>query len=280
MHGPPTNEHALFAAPQLTRATVPILAIEEPQLGGARSLTRNSLETFGQLTDPIVQDLHPMGEAPVGGVRYRIIDGHRRIHDLREMNPHAVIQVRILPFEVGAASASAIAISLNYHRTYNPLAEAQHFDTLRREGMTVDQIAKNLGIPRGKIDRRLLLIDKLHPLLRALVETNEAAVTVAERCARLSFDRQQLIALDVLTPDGAKKLTHALVSQHLRAIRQQGLPPAALFTARVDQAFELRDAVRLVAEDRRANSDHSVLQALVDGYPEFFAEEEAPDDRT
>jgi ParB-like chromosome segregation protein Spo0J len=262
--------------PRTYRARVRIRTIEDQPIVAAKRTTRRSLSQFGQLTEPLVQEIYPTDAIPLGvDVRYRVVDGARRLADLRDLTgDDGFIDVLVVPHDVASASVAAMALALNYNRAPNPLVEAEHFDNLREAGFEPTQIAEQLGIPLSKVLRRLLLIDQLHPALQVALREGDIAIGVAEQCARLSWERQLEIAKrHLVEPEAPKRITAKDVSGTLRAIRTSSLP-AALFE--LPASVLVRDAVRLVADNLRQQGLHTPLQALIDAYPEFFAEEEAP----
>lgn len=202
----------------------------------ARSASTRSIAELGPIHPPLLQEV-------IDGL-YRIIDGARRIGDLRALYGNQyVISAMILPADTSDAIASAAALALNYARAHNPIAEAHHFQVLREHGFTPKDIAQKLGIPKSKVERRLRLLDKLHPQLYLLLEAGEISIGVAERCARMTWKRQEDIVLKTMDPE--YKLTNAALSDELRAIRTASLPGEAMFEApEADEGQVLREAVR------------------------------------
>jgi ParB-like chromosome segregation protein Spo0J len=268
----PTPDRSLYSA------RVRLALIEEQPVVAAKSKTRRSIEHFGQLTHPLVQEIYPSGQEPLDAPhRYRVVDGARRIADMRAIyGPEGLVDVHVVPYAAGDAAAAAMALALNFNRAANPLAEADHFHTLREHGFDLGEIASQLGITPSKVQRRLLLIDHLHPGLQALLRSGEMLVSAAEACARLSFARQEQILLR--HRETGQPVNPKLISEAKRALRQNSLPvpllePIEASPVRVDA---LRDAVLLIAEDMHLQGDHAGLAALLDAYPQYLSPE-APD---
>jgi ParB-like chromosome segregation protein Spo0J len=256
----------LFEPPQIYTAIVPLDDIELPPIVGARRTTGRSIATFGFVTLPIVQEAYPPEDVPVDApYRYRVVDGARRLADFALQRPRPMsVEVKVVPHAVSAESVAALAVSLNYNRAPNPIAEAEHFEDLLRFGHTPKTIAKALGISAAKISRRLALVQNLHPDLLDLVRSGGMAVSVAERAARLSEDRQaQLYAVAATRKaayDEPPRLTAADVSNVQRVRRETALP----IFEEVDPKVALRAAVAQAAQAARAAgvADDELIAAL------------------
>lgn len=242
----PDNDTPLFAAPAVYSAKVALASIRVPPIVGAKRTTSRSIATFGMISTPLVREIYDPEKAPRDAKHlYEVIDGARRLADLADINPDATVEVKVVPFEISHESAAAMSLTLNYSRAPNPLAEAEHFEELLADGHTPGSLSKLLGIPLSKIDRRLALVQRLIPRLRDLVADGGMTVSVAERAARLSPERQgELIARAEDASDEPHKVrvTAEDVSDIQRVYREATLP--ALMFEELQPRALAREAVR------------------------------------
>lgn len=234
----------IFDRPEPYTATVPLADILDDAPHAARSRTRRSLAVFGALTLPLLQELYEPGQEPRDAEHhYRIIDGHRRIADLREIHPGGEVEAKIVPAEVGGDTAAAMAVALNFGRAPNPVLEAEHFDTLYRQGYDLTQIATMLGISRTKVKGRLDLVHELRPYLRDELRAGRLSVGVAEKLARLGGPVQDDF-VEKLESGELEKITGDDVSDAMRAEREGMLPGEPMLVDEAAAQGPWREALR------------------------------------
>ncbi|MBA2666068.1 MAG: hypothetical protein H0U69_03415 [Trueperaceae bacterium] len=213
---PATKPERLFERSKPFTASVALVDVDIDVPSRARSLVGRSIETFGQLTLPLLQSVAFESDLGLGCVRYRVIDGARRIAVMRAQG-YERIMAAILPADVDEAEIAAMATSLNLLRAPNPLREAEHFQTLRRAGFTLDEISRDLGISRSTIAKRLKLVEGLREDLLDRVWAGEVAIGTAERIANLTPAQQERL---VLHTRGEARITSAHISDVLRVSRE------------------------------------------------------------
>lgn len=138
-----------------------------------------SVENLGILLPIIV-------ERKSGGLW--IVDGRRRLKAAKVVGLEE-IPVRIIP-EGAVKHTETITIQANTARRANPVSEYHAIRSLTDKGFTVPQIARELGIKSGIVDKRLQLAT-LDPVLFELMETGRIAVGVGEAAAKLSPEQQE-----------------------------------------------------------------------------------------
>ena len=214
-----THQQSLIERAQPTMETIPLHQIEPARTAAARRYTKRSIATFGQLSLPILQRIrHP---SAAGEPYYRIVDGHRRITDLRE-GGHDEVQALILPRDTDDALTATLALSMNYARGPNPLVELEHLQSLREHGYEDEEIAQLVSMSVTKVRRRLKLRDALHPYLQTMLHDGKLAIGTAERIAGLTPERQQEL-VDHHQEHG-ERITNALVTERLQALRRDLMP--------------------------------------------------------
>ena len=210
----------LFSRPEPYTAHVPLRLIK-PVQHGSRSATKRSIEAFGMLSLPVLREIIHLEEAPADAYRYTIVDGVRRIEDLRsEAGDDGSVLAMILPAEVGEDAADAISLAMNYDRTENPGIEAQKLARLRDAGHDVDELAAKLGISRSKVRQRLLLHDHLGAVAFDALLGGHIPTGVASRLARLDASTRDAI-VERWQSGEIDKITHDIISAAQADARDQ-----------------------------------------------------------
>jgi ParB-like chromosome segregation protein Spo0J len=185
--------------------TVPLVRIVPPDLVGAKSKTKKSIQQLGYFGDTIklreVQGADP--EDPEAKL-YQIIDGRRRIQDLIDIHgPDAMFEVPAAIFgpNVPKRTIFAVMMASNMSRGSNPVDEAKAIDALCKDGMDYHQIASLFGYSPKKVEmlRKLLLLPSE---TRSQVEQGKITPSVALSITKLS--EQDRKAIETLAKRGEK----------------------------------------------------------------------------
>ena len=253
----------LFARPEPYTAHVPLRQIK-PGPAARRSASRRSVEAFGMLSLPILREID-IHEAERADYYYSIVDGIRRIEDVRETEGEdATVLALVLPADVGEATAHAISIAMNASRAESPAVEAQKLADLRDRGLDMNRIARYTGMTRSKIANRLLLYDQLPAIVFGALLDGQINVGVASRLARLDeHSRNELVAM--WERGNIKRITHADISDYQEAARSAAVDQVPLVDVDTGDAAGTRTDARIHIRNAVATGlDPEALHRLLD----------------
>lgn len=213
------DQPRVFERPHVVTRVVEVADIAPWGDAGAKSAVEKSIAALGGgLVDPVLQELPDGGE-----YRYRVLDGARRLTALVDAGATQVA-AKVVPAELGDATAQAITLATNLNRASNPLKEALALKSLVEDhGYGEDEVAEMLGISINVVQKRLRLVRAPAELL-AGVQSGAIAPGTAQRIANLNADEQAQL---VQRYRETKRLTGADVAEVMRATRTSFLAGAA-----------------------------------------------------
>lgn len=122
---------------------------------------------------------------PTADGRYDIVDGRRRLVDLKEIGAETV---EALVEEMDDVTLHVRALIYNTG-TRNKLDEAEHMSQLLAEGWTQADISEHCGLSGASVSNTLRLLD-LHPILKERLRDGSLCFSAAWNLARLPKDVQ------------------------------------------------------------------------------------------
>lgn len=222
--------------------------------------------------------MQPVTVTPTPDGGYLLVAGERR---WRACKLAALPTIRALVRDgLSADQVFTLAVTENVLRAdMTLLDEADAFGTLRTErGLDAAGIAVLLGADRGRVERRLALLD-LHPDLRAMVAAGTVKIDLAVAASRLDPAAQQTLAVKLtrgdFPTDGAARLFCRAASQAAstpllfggpvtvaeRERRQQTARQVTTMWAHVERAAAALDTVAQVsAADLAADLGDDVVR--------------------
>lgn len=141
---------------------------------------QKSLELIGQRRPVVLR--------PGLNGTYAIIEGHRRIADLRAMGKETV--TAMIAEDMDDVQARLDSLSSNASRSPNPIHEAYDIGFLMSEGWLEEEIASHIGRTQGFVSQRAGLLN-LIPELKRLTERGKVRIGAARKVCRLSPEEQR-----------------------------------------------------------------------------------------
>ncbi|MEU3774216.1 ParB/RepB/Spo0J family partition protein [Streptomyces sp. NPDC032472] len=149
---------------------------------------------------------HPQHQATVGGARYVLLAGHRRVHAARKAGRDSVPGI---VDDSGAKDPLLWALAENGQRVgLDPIKQAQALYLLTEKppigkGLSQGRVAKAIGRTQPYISQ-LLLLRRLVPALQNLVAAGTLSARDARVFARMPADEQLTAYEHSLTPKAAE----------------------------------------------------------------------------
>lgn len=213
------------------------LRIKQIQPGRYQPRTHMDDGSLAELAESIRQQglMQPVLVRPVGGERYEIIAGERRV---RAAGLAGLDEVPVLVREVPDEAAAVMALVENIQReNLNPLEEAQGLQRLIEEfHLTHEQAAQAVGRSRSAATNLMRLLSLSMPVQKLLL-AGDLEMGHARTLVSLSAAQQILLASEIV----AKRLS--VREAEKRTARLQ--LPGADAKARGAAAPKTRDLVRL-----------------------------------
>jgi len=112
------------------------------------------------------------------GERYEVVFGHRRYLACKRLD---LKKISAIVHKMTDEEAAVVRATENLNREdLTPIEEAATYrDLIEVYGMTVDQVARKIGVTPGTVKRRLDLL-KMPPALQKAVHTKQISMSVAE----------------------------------------------------------------------------------------------------
>jgi ParB family chromosome partitioning protein len=164
--------------------------------------------------------MQPILVRPVGGNRYEVIAGERR---MRAAKLAGLDEVPVLVKDVPDEAAAAMALIENIQREdLNPLEEAQGLKRLTEEfGLTHEAAAQAVGRSRSAASNLLRLLQLTEPVQQLLM-SGDIDMGHARALLGMEGAQQILLAGEVASRKLSVRETEKLVAKHAQA-RQQPL---------------------------------------------------------
>lgn len=124
--------------------------------------------------------IHPLVVRPLGGKKYGVIAGNRRLLALREIHGKANPFIPCMVHNVDESAAGTLSLGENFAReAMHPLDEAAAFSALASaEGVDALGVAHDFGVSERYVKQRMKLADLAKPIAAAY-----RAGTIDTRCA-------------------------------------------------------------------------------------------------
>ncbi len=127
-----------------------------------------------------------------GKIKYRIIDGRRRIDACELLGEKAVCAEVIEGEDMEKCSPELLLLTLQLHRTPNPGVELQALKDLVKQGFTLEEIAGKLHVNAAKLKRIFRLIN-LCPQGIKLLRGGQMKQSKALSLSRLPVEKQEAL---------------------------------------------------------------------------------------
>ncbi len=127
-----------------------------------------------------------------GKIKYRIIDGRRRIDACELLGEEAVCAEVIEGEDIEKCSPELLLLTLQLHRTPNPGVELQALKDLVKQGFTLEEIAGKLHVNAAKLKRIFRLIN-LCPQGIKLLRGGQMKQSKALSLSRLPVEKQEAL---------------------------------------------------------------------------------------
>jgi len=164
-----------------------------------------------QLSLMELEQVYPVKLRTNGTGTYEIVDGRRRIADLKAIGAETVWAV---VEEMDDVTAAAHSLTANVSRSRNHMSEAWDAARLRDAGYSQTRIAEQVGVSQGFISQLLALADSLHPDLQQKLAQGEIAFSCARIALKLPVkDQVRLAQMDRPTIKAAKELLESYQSK-------------------------------------------------------------------
>jgi ParB family chromosome partitioning protein len=207
------------AAPGSAPGTLKIAVL---QPGKYQPRTRMDEGALYELAESIKAQgvMQPILVRPVGGSRYEVIAGERR---MRAAKLAGLDEVPVLVKDVPDEAAAAMALIENIQREdLNPLEEAQGLKRLTEEfGLTHEAAAQAVGRSRSAASNLLRLLQLTEPVQQLLM-AGDIDMGHARALLGMEGAQQILLAGEVASRKLSVRETEKLVAKHAQA-RQQPL---------------------------------------------------------
>jgi ParB family chromosome partitioning protein len=189
------------------------LKLDQLQAGKYQPRTRMDEGALYELAESIKSQgvMQPILVRPVGGGRYEIIAGERR---LRAARLAGLDEVPVLVRDVPDETAAVMALIENMQREdLNPLEEAQGLQRLVDEfGLTHEQAAQAVGRSRSAASNLLRLL-RLAPAVQQLLMAGDLEMGHARALLSLDAAQQILSANEVVAKKLSVRETEKLVAR-------------------------------------------------------------------
>ncbi len=132
--------------------------------------------------------------------RYKIVDGRRRVVDLRAAGATEVLAL----VEDGLADTDVAWRSLVLNAgSHNEMDEADHIIELLSAGYNQSTIAKAINYSSATVSQRIRLAERLSPVLQGKLRRGEMKYSAAQIATKMPKDLQEKI--EDLSPKGVSK---------------------------------------------------------------------------
>lgn len=162
--------------------------------------------------------LQPIKVRPNNG-KYELIYGHRRLAAMRMLN---WVECEALVAGVSDEDSLNQSIAENLQRQdLDVIDEAKSYQLLRNRGYTINEIARIVKKPQGRISNRLSIL-RLPPEVQALVQTKKSQHAATTEMGGLSADSASRISSATVSDAEAITVANKAVNENLnsREIRE------------------------------------------------------------
>jgi len=265
--GPRVKEGNDFASTQ-TNAAPHALKLAQLQPGKYQPRTRMDEGSLYELAESIKAQgiMQPVLVRPVGGERYEVIAGERRV---RAAKLAGLAEVPVLVKDVPDEAAAAMALIENIQREdLNPLEEAQGIQRLVSEfKLTHEQAAQAIGRSRSAASNLLRLLNLSAPVQQMLMDGD---IDMGHARALLPLDGAQqilcaseVVARKLSVREAEKLVAKATSTRQQSLLRVKAAKPRDI--VRIEQ--ELSDALTASVEIRvKKRSKHGEQGEVVIGF--------------
>lgn len=150
-----------------------------------------------------IKQVYPIILGANGDGTYQIIDGRRRVADLKALDAKTVLA---LVKEMDDEEATKHSLASNISRSRNHMSEAEDAAKLRDYGYTQQEIAEMMAVTQGFISQLLSLVDDLIPELQDKLRTGEIVFNCARSAVKLPVEDQKRLARMSPTVGDAQRL--------------------------------------------------------------------------
>ncbi|MDZ7355784.1 MAG: ParB/RepB/Spo0J family partition protein [candidate division KSB1 bacterium] len=182
----------------------------------------NPTPEFLQMTEKGI--IHPIIVQPNGTGKLKVLDGRRRVKAARK---HGFEEIKSYVIPADVPAGIALALILNHQRSQNIMSDLLAIEELLSQGIPVEEIARQTGIPVQTVHKRLKL-QKLIPEMREKLAAGLISPGSAERASKLKPEEQQALAEN-------KVVTGKMVDE-ARSVKAVELPAFLFETPGADTA--------------------------------------------
>lgn len=192
------------------------------------------------------------------GRRFIVEDGLRRISAARKAGLETV------PVVWHEHATPAATITINSCRSRNWRAEFQAFLKLTDSGLSVDEIAEEMGLSKGRLAPFVRLAKKLNPVAQQAFIDGHISFATAKKMMRLPDSAQaQVLREAEEAEDKAKAIAEGIEQINAARAAVAELPPS-LFDDRITVINLLEQAARILTGDGQDVPDeHAKLHKAI-----------------
>lgn len=167
-------------------------------------------ESLSELAASIYEDgvVQPVVCRITEGDRLELVCGERRWRASKKVEEEfgklsKPVEIPVIVRTLDDRQCLRIMMAENLQRAdMTPLEEAQGYDGMKAMGMSVREIARDLGVPKTRVDRFMRLLD-LPKVWQERVNSGEVPLYVANEALKVSEPEQREKALEVASSSGS-----------------------------------------------------------------------------